>query len=48
MKVAKGLACVGAKFLTDDAYAKGVRKEYETFKKEVGEPMDLLEEYEVL
>jgi hypothetical protein len=48
MKVAKGLACMGAKFLTDDDFAKKVRKEFEKFKKEVGDPMDLLEEFEMV
>lgn len=48
MKVAKGLAIVGAKFLSDDDYAKEVKKEFEKFKKEVGNPMDLLADYEVV
>lgn len=34
MKVAKGLACVGAKFLDDAKFAKEVRKAFERFKKE--------------
>lgn len=35
MKVAKGLAMVGAKFLADDKFAKDVRKAFEKFKREV-------------
>lgn len=36
MKVAKGLAMLGAKFVTDDKFAKEVKHTYEKFKKEVG------------
>ena len=42
MNVAKGLACIGAKFLTDDAFAKDVKKAFEKFKKEVGAEADLI------
>ncbi|WWC71528.1 uncharacterized protein I206_105486 [Kwoniella pini CBS 10737] len=37
MKVAKGLAVIGAKFLSDDEFAKEVKKEFKKFKREVGE-----------
>ncbi len=36
MKVAKGLAMTGAKFLQDDKFAKEVKKEFERFKREEG------------
>ncbi|WVW85577.1 hypothetical protein I302_107615 [Kwoniella bestiolae CBS 10118] len=42
MKVAKGLAVIGAKFLSDDAFAKEVKKEFKKFKREVGEVEDVL------
>ncbi|WVR00039.1 hypothetical protein IAU59_007181 [Kwoniella sp. CBS 9459] len=37
MNVAKGLAIIGAKFLSDDDFAKEVKKEFKKFKREVGE-----------
>ena len=37
IKVAKGLAMLGAKFLQDDKFAKEVKRKFEDFKREVGE-----------
>ncbi|WWC93821.1 hypothetical protein V866_000657 [Kwoniella sp. B9012] len=42
MKVAKGLAVIGAKFLSDDAFAKEVKKEFKKFKQGVGEVEDVM------
>ncbi|KAL7422739.1 hypothetical protein Q5752_002031 [Cryptotrichosporon argae] len=40
IKVAKGLAVLGAKFLTDDAFAKDVKHAWEKFRREVGKEAD--------
>ncbi|WWD19101.1 hypothetical protein CI109_103559 [Kwoniella shandongensis] len=37
MKVAKGLAVIGAKFLSDSEFAKETKKAFEKFKKETGD-----------
>ncbi len=42
MKVAKGLAMVGAKFLTDDTFAKQVREDFEKFKKSIPEDFEVV------
>jgi hypothetical protein len=34
MKVAKGLACIGAQFLSDDSFAKEVKADFERFKRD--------------
>jgi hypothetical protein len=41
MKVAKGLACVAMRFLSDDAFAQGVKADFEKFRKEVGDGAEL-------
>lgn len=36
MKVAKGLAVIGAKFMIDDNFAKETREAFEKLKEEIG------------
>ncbi|KAK8854755.1 hypothetical protein IAR55_003494 [Kwoniella newhampshirensis] len=50
MKVAKGLAVIGAKFLSDDEFAKETKKAFEQWKKGLGEPQApaVSDEFEML
>nr|XP_018261526.1 uncharacterized protein I303_05964 [Kwoniella dejecticola CBS 10117]OBR83684.1 hypothetical protein I303_05964 [Kwoniella dejecticola CBS 10117] len=41
MKVAKGLAVIGAKFLSDDEFAKEVKKDFKRFKRGIEEGKNL-------
>lgn len=41
MKVAKSLAVVAARFMSDETFAKEVTEAFKKLEKEVGEPMEV-------